>query len=82
MDGTIYEGPWRDGKRHGAHGILVASDRFCYEGSWVNNTIGAGAGRLILRGRSTMALGSPGEGREAEQSILRMASCVSGLTGT
>ncbi len=38
-DGSIYEGQWQNGKRHGPHGILVASDGFRYEGSWVNNTM-------------------------------------------
>ena len=39
LDGSIYKGPWQNGKHYDPHGILVESDRFRYEGSWLNNTM-------------------------------------------
>jgi hypothetical protein len=44
-NGTIYEGEWKDGMKHG-QGKQIWIDGTLYEGSWKNN-VAHGRGRLI-----------------------------------
>lgn len=37
-DGSVYEGDFKNGKRHGL-GVLRASDKFSYDGYWISNAM-------------------------------------------
>ncbi len=38
-DNSVFQGFWKDGRRHGNSGTLIVSDGFRYEGAWVDNAM-------------------------------------------